>query len=180
MDPAQTLVWPWPFACVGNFLFLLGLVQLKIKPKLRLKQCRLYSMAREWRSGNFVHKWTPHTPGKKDLILKSEDTGGVKPALRRCAQQFTRGGAGLAGERSATLFCPFFVLYFQFRCRAGKCVVACNETLDGLRVRFIAILIPAGRIWFLFFPSYSFLSYFQTLWLRDLYWLLLKVGVGEF
>ena len=64
-------------------------------------------MAREWRSGNFVHKWTPRPPGKKDLILKSEDTGGVKPALRRCAQQFTRGGAGLAGERSATLLSFF-------------------------------------------------------------------------
>ena len=89
-------------------------------------------------------------------------------------------GQGLLRERSATLFCPFLVPYFQFRCPAGKCVVACNETLDGLRVRFIAILIPAGCIWFLFFPSYSFLSYFQTLWLRDLYWLLLKVGVGEF
>ena len=56
---------------------------------------------------------------------------------------------------------------------------ACNETQDPLRVRFIAILVPAGSIWRLFFSSYSSLSYFQTLWLRDLYWLLLKMGVGE-
>ena len=179
MDPAQTLVWPWPFACVGKFLFLLGLVQLKIKPKLRLKQRRLYSMAREWRSGNFVHKWTPRTPGKKDLILKSEDTGRRSEANAEelCTVVYQGRGRACWGRGVLPSFVLFWSLTFSFGAPLGS---ACNETLDGLRVRFIAILIPAGYIWFLFFPSYSFLSYFQTLWLRDLYWLLLKVGVGEF
>ena len=169
MDPAQTLVWPWPFACVGKFLFkaeteaVQALFNGQRMEKWEL--CSQMNSSHSWQEGFDLKEWRHR---RSEASAEEVCTAVYQGRSRAC------WGRGVLPS------CPFFVLYFQFRCRAGKCVVACNETLDGLRVRFIAILIPAGRIFFLFFPSYSFLSYFQTLWLRDLYWLLLKVGVGEF
>ena len=42
-------------------------------------------------------------------------------------------------------------------CHANVIKSAYNETV--LEVRYVTILVPTGPIWFLFFSSYSFLSY---------------------
>lgn len=44
-----------------------------MKLKLRLTQHKLYSLAKEWRSRNLVHRSTSCLWGKRDLILKSKD-----------------------------------------------------------------------------------------------------------
>lgn len=50
--------------------------QSKRKLKLKLKQHKLYSMAREWRSRNLVHKSISRLNGKKDLLLRRKDNVG--------------------------------------------------------------------------------------------------------
>lgn len=57
-------------------LFPFGFLQPKAKPKLRSRHCQLYSMVREWRSGNLGHSSTSHPCGKRDLTLRSKDSGG--------------------------------------------------------------------------------------------------------
>ena len=46
-----------------------------MKPKLKPTQHRVYSGAKEWRSGNKVHSSTSHPPGESGLILNSKDEG---------------------------------------------------------------------------------------------------------
>ena len=54
MDPHLGLNWPRPPASAGKVLFPLGVVQTKMKPKLKSKQRKPYSMAREWKAGNLL------------------------------------------------------------------------------------------------------------------------------
>ena len=53
---------PRPFVSAREVLLPVGISQPITKPMLRLKQHRLYSMAKEWRRGSLVCKSKLHNP----------------------------------------------------------------------------------------------------------------------
>ena len=117
-SPAQTL-------CLGREgSFPLGFTQPKRKLKLRSVQCKLYSMAKEWRSGNLVHRSTSHSRscGERDLILKNKDSAGRSEADDGEAfASFFGGRGGVSLKRDATLSLSFFGRQLPVMA-AGRCV----------------------------------------------------------
>ena len=94
-----------------------GFKQVIMKPKLRPTQHRLYSGAKEWRSGNKVHSSTSHPPGESGLILKVKTKGeGVRLMLGdRCVY-----GKGRAFRLSGVP--PPFYLVLVLRVRSWPMV----------------------------------------------------------
>lgn len=54
-----------------------GSCSQKTRLKLIRMQHKLYSVVKDWRSGNLAHRSTSHPYGERDLILNSKDKGGV-------------------------------------------------------------------------------------------------------
>ena len=70
-DPAQAPARPRLPALAGDVPFPFRLEQPK--PKSRSTQCRLYSVAKEQKSRNQVHRAILAQPGKGGLILRSRE-----------------------------------------------------------------------------------------------------------
>ena len=83
--------------------------------KLRSMQHKLYSMAKNWRSENLLHRSTSHPGGEKDFILKSKDKERRREANdgEACALVHLGRRRAFRGSGVSLSFYPFLVLHFR-------------------------------------------------------------------
>ena len=83
-------------------------------------QPKFSSVAKEWRSGNLIHRSTSHPHGERDLLLKSKDRGKRSEANDREAEHSSAGkGSGFPGNGVPRPFYPFLVCIFRSRSSIG-------------------------------------------------------------